>query len=137
MIRMRELPSIYVIADSAAIAAFDHNEIGADPNSGDQRLRLIQSLRTIDYSQSFVVVVMRSITCGSCSMQVERVARQGDHVRVGAIYTNPLPMQGSTTMVAEPFEVIVVTKEGAWGQNIGFDLFVGGRVVANTSAFVP
>ena len=40
-------------------------------------------------------------------------------------------------MVAEPFEVIVVTKEGAWGQNIGFDLFVGGRVVANTSAFVP
>jgi hypothetical protein len=135
--KMERYPSIYVIASEQEIDAFAQNVIVVDPQVNDQRARLVEQLRQLEYDGYFVVLALRGISCGSCSLVVQQVVRQDNRVRIGVSYSNPLPMQGQPTVVTEPYEMILVGKEGVWGQLFTFELFEGNKVVAETSHFVP
>jgi hypothetical protein len=135
--KMEQLPSIYVIAKVQEVDAFAQNVIGVDPQVNDQRARVAEQLRHLDYDRFFAILVIREITGGNRSLTVQQVIRQGTQVRVGAKYLDPWPMQGQPDVVAEPYQLIAVSKEGTWGQAIDFELFVGGQVVARTDHVIP
>lgn len=95
-------------------------------------------LPKIDYNEKFAVLAMRApLGSGGFGITVQRVIRQGNRVRLEAIYIDRHPDAGANDGFSRPFHLVVVDKDGAWGSPITFDLVVDDQIIATTTHMIP
>lgn len=68
---------------------------------------------------------------------MQQVVREDEQVIIRAKQSDPWPWQGRTTAMSEPYHMIAVQKQGEWGMPVGFELVIGGKVVATTAHTIP
>jgi len=101
---------------------------------------LADQLRAIDYSDSFVVVVLRGYLGGSSldyTVDIQQVTRSGNRVVLQTHLGVPKPGSVINNLTSSPYHAITVSKEGRWAQEIQFILKVDERTVKELTIFVP
>jgi hypothetical protein len=127
-------PTIWVIASAQEIDTILRQMAGSPTNIEPSP---VQKLRQLDYTHFFAIIVLQGSKRAGDGVLVQQISRQENRVRVGATFTSSWPFQGAPGVIADPYHIIAVAKEGAWGQPIDFELFVGGQVVARTTHVIP
>jgi len=128
-------PGLFVITRPEEIPASELERLGRGDLSGH--------LRALDYGRHFAVAVCRGVMpAGNPSLipDVRRITRDGDKVVIRAHFRNAkavLSKEDGEPAYGLPYQLAVVTKEGAWGQEVHFVLEVDGKEVQERTYFVP
>ena len=130
-------PSIIVIAsaqevDSALrLAAGDPPKLAMNPHP-------IEQARQIDYNRFFAILVLqgKQATAGY-GVTVQQIVRRSDQMIVHALFVEPKPGEGAAEVGTDPYHLVAVPKGGTWGQDVRFELVDQGKVVAETTHFIP
>ncbi|MBN1136292.1 MAG: hypothetical protein JXM73_06890 [Anaerolineae bacterium] len=92
------------------------------------------SLYDMDWQTSFAVAAFLGWQGSSHEgIWIDRIDRRGTEVSVAAHAGRP----GGLDVVTSPYHLVAVEKEGEWGQEIRFTLYLGGQPVASESHFIP
>jgi hypothetical protein len=134
----RETPGISIMASSQEVDNFVRDVVKVDPQAPDQRQRLVDKLRQLDYKRSFAILVTQGQK-GPRGFQiaVQQVTQQDDRITVQAQFIGPKPGEGQPMVVPDPYTLVAVAKESAWGRQMQFALVADGKVVAETMHFIP
>jgi hypothetical protein len=117
-----------------------HPEVQLLFRSSEGGAQVLSQLHSVDYSREFVVIVFwRSggINSEYNTTDVREVARAGSQVVLQAHFGSTPPGIPSLPAISYPNQVVAVSKEGQWGQDIRFVLEVDGKVVKERAYFVP
>jgi hypothetical protein len=98
----------------------------------------MQTLQTLDYTRYFVLAAFcgRRGT-GGFGIQINSIRRTGNTVTVDAQLFEPAPDQQRTAVVTSPYHLVIVQKEGSWGQEISFGLFANHALFFSVSHPIP
>jgi hypothetical protein len=134
----RETPQLYIISSTQEVDDFVRNVVKVDPQAPDQRQRLVDKLRQLDYKRSFAILVTQGQK-GPRGFQivVQQISRQGDRVTVEAQFVGPGPGEGQPMVSPDPYTLVAVVREVALGRQMQFALVADGKVVAETTHFIP
>jgi hypothetical protein len=103
------------------------------------RTELFTQLSALDYSQSFVVVVLegkRDINSGDM-VTVTQVEQQDSRVIIHARFPSNPPYGGAMEGPSSPLHIISVKKDSSWNKTMRFVLMNADKVVAQTRHFIP
>ena len=67
---------------------------------------------------------------------MQQITRQDDRVTVEAEFIGPKPGEGQPMVNFDPCHLVAVSKDGAWGRQIQFELVASGKVVAEATHFI-
>ncbi len=99
---------------------------------------LANQLHRMDYDRFFAVLVLQGLKHqGGYSVTVQQIVRQDDRVNVYVEFANPEPGTRRIQAFTSPYHLVVVSKEGKWGQQINFVLVVDSEQVAEAIHFIP
>lgn len=99
---------------------------------------LADQLRTLDYTRNFVVLVLQGQKRSTgYAVTVKRIVRQRNQVTIDAEFVEPSLGVRRKPAFTSPYHLVVVPKEGQWGQEVKFVLVVNGETVAETTYFIP
>ena len=92
------------------------------------------SLYDMDWQTSFALAAFLGWQGSSHEgIWIDRIERRGTEVLVIA----HAGRRGPASVVTSPYHLVEVEKEGEWGQEIRFTLYLGGQPVASESHFIP
>jgi hypothetical protein len=134
----RETPQLYILASTQEVDDFVQDVVKIDPQAPDQRQRLVDKLRQLDYNRSFAILVTQGQK-GPRGFQiaVQQVTQQDDRITVQAQFIGPKPGEGQPMVVPDPYTLVAVAKESAWGRQIQFALLADGKMIAEAMHFIP
>jgi hypothetical protein len=133
-------PKEFIITNTQEVDAALRHAAG-DPLRLAISPQLIEQLRQIDYSRSFAILALQGGQGTSgYSITVNQVVQQGDRVLVLASLVRPEDRgdpAAHSAVETDPYHLIVIPKTGTWGQDVRFELVDKGKVVAETTHFIP
>ena len=95
-------------------------------------------LESLDWQSFFVVAAFLGYQGSSTpTIEIDRIVRRGSQVLVLAQVLrvpDTVPVTGEAT---SPYHLVEVEKEGEWGQDIVFSLYLDGKPVASESHLIP
>ncbi len=126
-----ESPALLVIANDDEVDALVPNVLAEDPALADE-------LRHLDYDRFFAVLVLQGLKHqGGYSVAVQQIIRRDDRVNVYVEFASPEPGTRRIQAFTSPYHLVVVSKEGKWGQQIKFILVADSEPVAEATHFIP
>jgi hypothetical protein len=135
--QMQDQPSFVIIASPEQAETFIHDVLILHPALPRPTNPTADLLRQLDYQRMFAVFVFFGRTVPNAQWGVQALWRDGDHVRITARFHRPWPWMGSPTMIAEPYQMITVVKDGQWGQPIEFEFVVNRLSVLTLTHTIP
>jgi|GEM_PF-687462 hypothetical protein len=89
-------------------------------------------LQNLDYDKYVAVAVFQGKKSSTgYSIQIDRIVRTGDHVRVYPKFTEPRPDESTGAMLTSPYHLVQVRKIEDWRSSMLFYLIVNGVVEDN------
>lgn len=126
-----ENPALFVITNEDEIETLVPNVLAEDPV-------LVDRLRRLDYDRFFAILVLQGLkSTGGFGVTVQRISRENNEVTVQVQFIEPGPGTRITGAFTSPYHLVVVSKQGEWGQQIRFVLVADSEVIAETSHFIP
>jgi hypothetical protein len=98
---------------------------------------LAEPLRTLDYQQSFAVLVIRGWQNTRSKTTIQNVTRDSNRVMVDAEFIDPPEgaVQQGTSFA--PYHLVAIPKTESWNQAITFELINNGEKIADVAHTVP
>ncbi|MEW5872166.1 MAG: protease complex subunit PrcB family protein [Chloroflexota bacterium] len=100
----------------------------------------ISELNMLEYKPSFAIVVFQGRKpTDRYSVQIERITRSGDKVRVFIKLLEPPQDQAKNDIITSPYHLVSVQKTDSWAQNVTFEVVdsLTNTVIASTISYVP
>jgi hypothetical protein len=133
----RDAPALYIIANAQEIDSVAQSAMGLQsPLPGNLQM-IIDQLHRQDYQRVLVVIALQGARTGGSGMKVQQVVKDGDKISIYADLHKPGPLEARPAIVADPYHIIAVTKEGDWGKVMDFQLVSNDEVVASATHFIP
>ena len=124
----QEMPALFIIAGDEDV----------DILANMLHPRLIRQLRQLDYNQVFAILALQGRKGqGGFKTTVQGIGRLNDQVNVRTEFITPVLGSLNSQIFTSPYHLVVVRKEGRWGQPIQFALIVNGEVLMSTTHFIP
>jgi len=121
-------PALAVIAQPAEVADLD-GWITSDAQT---------QLQTLDYDAYFALIVFQGWKPSTgYSVQVNRITREENTVRVYAQFQEPKPDEAKADEATSPYHLVQVQKVGTWGEDVTFNLVVNGTAIVSASRNIP
>jgi hypothetical protein len=121
-------PGILVITQVADISAIDQLVTDA----------AITKLKTFDYDTGFALIVFQGQKPSTrYSIQIERIARSGDKVKVYVKLNEPTFELKVNDIITSPYQLVLVQKTGLWAKDITFEIVADGKNIASSDYKVP
>jgi hypothetical protein len=126
----REEPNILVIAGPDEV-----DKPGLDVQFPSE---VAHKLRQLDYSRSFVILVLQGRKPSSgYQVTIQQIAQHGDRVIVQAEFTEPQSKTFTRPAFTSPYHLVSVSRQGRWGQQIHFVVRTDDKEVAETFHRIP
>jgi len=121
-------PALYVISEIQDIDSLPL--LVSSPELADR-------LRQVDYGHYYAILAVRGRQgVLGYDIVIRRITRFGANVSVWADFVDPDSYAGTLQLESIPFELVLVSKEGRWGEQIRFALINGYIRIAETAHFV-
>jgi hypothetical protein len=132
-----DTPEIQIIAGAQDIDNLIPYLPGNPPRASDNA-DLVSQLRQLDYTHFFAVLITQGQKePRGFKVMVQQITRQDDRITVQAQFIGSGPGEGQPMVSPDPYHLVAVTKDGAWGRQMQFALVADGKVVAETMHFIP
>jgi hypothetical protein len=103
----------------------------------ESNLRLAEPLRTLDYQQSFAVLVIRGWQNSDSKTTIQKVTRDSNRVIVDAEFIDPPEDASIQGTLFAPYHLVAIPKTESWNQAITFELINNGEKIADVAHTVP
>jgi hypothetical protein len=135
--READPPEVQIIAGAQDIDSLARQLPGNPPRASDNP-DFVNKLRLLDYTHCFAILVTQGLKQPrGFQVTVQQITRQDDRVRAEANFIGPKLGEGQPMVSPDPYHLVAVSKDGAWGRQIQFELVADGKVVAEATHFIP